>query len=114
MISGDRTGRVPHHHLVFSFGRVRLRTPGPGQVAETNLAAKITFQASKSREDAAKAALAEASKTLRNIRSIYIENFVAAVEKDKITSYRINAKISFDLEPTRVGKQPDSSSGRRR
>src|ERR1700741_4429196 len=47
VISGDLTGCIPHHHLVFSFGRVRLRTPGTGHVAETNIAARMTFQASK-------------------------------------------------------------------
>ena len=45
--SGDLTGCISHHHLVFAFGRVRLRTPAAGQVAETNIAAKITFQGSK-------------------------------------------------------------------
>ena len=47
VISGDLTGCIPHHHLVFSFGRVRLRTPGTGHVAETNIAARITFRRSK-------------------------------------------------------------------
>jgi ketosteroid isomerase-like protein len=47
VISGDLTGCITHHHLVFAFGRVRLRPPGTGQVAETNLAARITFQGSK-------------------------------------------------------------------
>src|SRR6201993_3581852 len=42
--SGDLTGCISHHHLVFAFGRVRLRTPAAGQIAETNIAAKITFQ----------------------------------------------------------------------
>jgi hypothetical protein len=47
VISGDLTGCIPHHHLVFSFGRVRLRSPSTGKVAETNIAAKVTFQGSK-------------------------------------------------------------------
>jgi hypothetical protein len=47
VISGDLTGCIPHHHLVFSFGRVRLRIPGTGHVAETNIAARMTFQGSK-------------------------------------------------------------------
>jgi hypothetical protein len=46
VISADITGCIPHHHLVFSFGRVRLRTPGMDQSAETNLAAEITFNGS--------------------------------------------------------------------
>jgi hypothetical protein len=47
VISGDLTGCITHHHLVFAFGRVRLRPPGTRQVAETNIAAKLTFQGSK-------------------------------------------------------------------
>ena len=47
VISGDLTGCIPHHHLVFSFGRVQLRTPGKGHVAATGIAARITFQRSK-------------------------------------------------------------------
>jgi hypothetical protein len=47
VISGDLTGCIPHHHLVFSFGRVRLQTREAGRLAETNIAAKLTFQGSK-------------------------------------------------------------------
>ena len=47
VISGDLTGCITHHHLVFAFGRVRLRPSGTGQVVETNIAAKISFRASK-------------------------------------------------------------------
>ena len=47
VISGDLTGCIPHHHLIFSFGRVRLRTREAGQPVEINIAAKITFQRSK-------------------------------------------------------------------
>ncbi len=48
------------------------------------------------REDAAQQAVA--SNTLRNIRSVYLKEFEAAVENGKIIQYRINAKISFLLE----------------
>jgi Dodecin len=37
-------------------------------------------------------------KTLRSIRSIYIKELEAKVENDAIVEFRINAKISFDLE----------------
>jgi hypothetical protein len=47
VISGDLTGCITNHQLVFAFGRVRLQTPGMDQPAETNIAAKITFQRSK-------------------------------------------------------------------
>jgi hypothetical protein len=46
VVSGDLTGCITHHQLVFSFGRVRLETPGMDRSAETNIAAKITFHGS--------------------------------------------------------------------
>ena len=75
---------------------------------------EVLAESEKSWEDAAESALAEASKTLRNIRSIYIENFVASVENDKIKTYRVNAKISFDLEAGRAAKSPTGTPTQRR
>jgi flavin-binding protein dodecin len=59
---------------------------------------EVLAQSDKSWEDAAQTAVAEASKTLRNIRSIYIKEFEAAVDNNKITQYRVNAKVSFEIE----------------
>ena len=59
---------------------------------------EVLAQSDKSWEDAAQTAVAEASKTLRNSRSIYITEFEAAVDNNKITSYRVNAKVSFELD----------------
>jgi dodecin len=59
---------------------------------------EVLAESTKGWEDAAQQAVTDASKTLRNIRSIYIENFEATVDQGKIKSYRINAKISFLLE----------------
>lgn len=63
---------------------------------------ELLAQSKKSWEDAAQGAVQEASKTLRNIRSIYIKEFEAAVESGKITQYRVNAKVTFDLETDRT------------
>ena len=49
-------------------------------------------------EDAAKNGIAEASRTLKNIRSIYIKDQSATVENGKITEYRITAKVTFAIE----------------
>jgi dodecin len=65
---------------------------------------EVLAQSETSWEDAAKNALQEAKKTLRNIRSIYIQEFEAKVENDAIAEFRINAKISFDLEESRAEK----------
>ena len=63
---------------------------------------ELLAQSPKSWEDAAQAAVTEASKTLRNIRSIYIKEMTAEVANGKISNYRINAHVSFDLDTERV------------
>jgi flavin-binding protein dodecin len=55
-------------------------------------------ESDKSWEDAAQKAIDKASKTVKNIRSIYIKNFEAKVKNNKIVAYRVDAKISFELE----------------
>ncbi len=59
---------------------------------------ELMSQSRKSWEDATQGAVEEAAKTLRNVRSIYIKEFTAEVEDGKVTNYRINAKVTFDLE----------------
>lgn len=59
---------------------------------------EVLAESSKSWEDAAQQAVADASKTVRNIKSIYIKNLEATVSDGKVNGYRINAKISFMIE----------------
>lgn len=49
-------------------------------------------------EDAAQQAVAKASESLHGIKSFYIKNMEATVEGGKIQSYRINGKITFELD----------------
>ena len=59
---------------------------------------EVLAESNQSWEDAAAQALKKASQTLKNIRSIYIKDFEAKVDNNRITQYRINAKISFLLD----------------
>ena len=59
---------------------------------------EILAQSEKSWEDAAQLAVQEAAKTVRNIKSVYIQEMEATVENDRITYYRVNVKISFAIE----------------
>lgn len=49
-------------------------------------------------EDAAALAVKKASETLHNVRSIYIKDHSGKVENGKITEYRINAQVTFELK----------------
>ncbi len=52
-------------------------------------------------EDAVKTALAEAAKTVDNIKEIYVKNIKAKVEDNQIVEYRATVRISFVVDPDR-------------
>lgn len=49
-------------------------------------------------EEAAEAALREASKTVDQIRSLYIEDIKVIVRDNKIAKYRLNTKVTFVIK----------------
>ncbi len=59
---------------------------------------EVIAQSDKSFDDAAQQAVREATKTVRGIKSIWIDNFTGVVEGDRIVEYRVNAKLSFLIE----------------
>ncbi|MFP4640296.1 MAG: dodecin family protein [Guyparkeria sp.] len=59
---------------------------------------EVLAESDKSWEDAADQAIARASRSVHGIKSIYIKEFEAKVENNKIVKYRINAKITFQLD----------------
>ncbi|MBK9013959.1 MAG: dodecin domain-containing protein [Saprospiraceae bacterium] len=58
---------------------------------------EVMGSSNKSWEDAAQSVVAEAAKTLKGIRSIYIKDMSAKVENNKIVEYRVNGKLSFSI-----------------
>ncbi len=60
---------------------------------------ELMASSEKSWEDAAAQAVSEAGRTVKNIRSIYIQDHSAVVRSNKITEYRNNAKVSFEVSP---------------
>lgn len=66
---------------------------------------EILSESPRSWEDAAQNVVAEASKTLHNVRSVYIKEFSASVDAEKVTSYRVNAKVTFEMERGDHGKR---------
>ncbi|MBE0414120.1 dodecin family protein [Yoonia sp.] len=59
---------------------------------------EVLAESKDSFEGAARNAVAQAAKTVRNVKSIYIKEMTAQVEGDQIVNYRVNAKITFLLE----------------
>lgn len=47
---------------------------------------------------AVEAAVNESAKTLRNIRSVYVEGIQALVRDGQVAGYRVNAKVTFVVD----------------
>lgn len=48
-------------------------------------------------EDATKKAVKHAAKTVKNIRSVYVQEQSAIVKNDDVTEFRVNLKITFEV-----------------
>jgi len=60
---------------------------------------EIKASSMKSFDDAVKQGIARSSKTLKNVRSAWVENQEVLVnEKGEISEYRVQLKVTFILE----------------
>jgi flavin-binding protein dodecin len=58
---------------------------------------EVLSQSDKGWEDAAQAAVRDAAKTVKNIKSIYVKNMEGVVKDGKIVQYRVNANLTFEV-----------------
>jgi len=58
---------------------------------------EITAQSTKSFEDALRVGIARANKTLKNVKSAWIQEQKVKIESGKITEFRVNMKVTFVL-----------------
>lgn len=58
---------------------------------------EIMTSSSHSWEEATKIAVKTAGETIKGIRSVYIQHLSALVEDNKISEFRVNAKITFEV-----------------
>jgi dodecin len=66
---------------------------------------ELMAKSTKGWEDAVQQAVDEASKTLKNIRSIYIQDQSAVISNNKIVEYRITVKLSFEIKQSSKSKK---------
>lgn len=59
---------------------------------------EILANSEKSWEDATKNAVKQASKTVKNIKSVYVQDQSAMVKGDDITEFRVNVKLTFEVK----------------
>ena len=58
---------------------------------------ELLASSDKSWEDATQNAVKMAAKTVKEIRSVYVQDISVVVKKDKIIEFRVNAKVTFEV-----------------
>lgn len=59
---------------------------------------EVLANSSKSWEDATKQAVKQASKSVKNIKSVFVQSQSAVVNDDEVVEFRVNLKITFEVE----------------
>ncbi|WP_046743892.1 dodecin family protein [Kordia zhangzhouensis] len=59
---------------------------------------EVLSNSKKSWEDATARAVKQAAKSVKNIRSVYVQEQSAIVDENAITEFRVNVKITFEVK----------------
>ena len=59
---------------------------------------EVLSNSDKSWEDATEKAVAKASKSVKGIRSVFVQSQSAVVEDGKVTEFRVNLKLTFQIK----------------
>lgn len=60
---------------------------------------ELMSDSKKSWEDATEKAVSKAGKSVKNIKSVWVQDFAATVDGDgKISSYRVTCKVTFEVK----------------
>jgi dodecin len=59
---------------------------------------EVLSSSATSWEDATKKAVEKATKSVKHIRSVYVQDQSASVKDGKVSEFRVNLKITFELE----------------
>ena len=59
---------------------------------------EVLSDSKKSWEDATANAVKRASKSVNDIKSAYVQNQSVVVKNGKVTAYRVNVKVTFEVK----------------
>jgi len=59
---------------------------------------EVLANSEKSWEDATRKAVKQASKSVKNIKSVFVQSQSAVVNDDAVTEFRVNLKLTFEVK----------------
>jgi flavin-binding protein dodecin len=68
---------------------------------------ELVGSSTESWEDAVRSAVAEASRTLRGVTGVDVQDWTASVEDGEIVEYKANVKVAFGIESENEGDEEE-------
>ena len=59
---------------------------------------EVLANSDKSWEDATRKAVKHASKSVKHIKSVFVQSQSAVVNDDEVTEFRVNVKLTFEVK----------------
>lgn len=59
---------------------------------------EVLANSEKSWEDATRKAVKQASKSVKNIKSVFVQSQSAVVNDEAVTEFRVNLKLTFEVK----------------
>ncbi len=59
---------------------------------------EVSAESPESYEDAVRKAVKDVSRTVKNVRSVYVKESLAEVEDGNVTQFRVICKITFEVQ----------------
>ena len=59
---------------------------------------EVLANSDKSWEEATRKAVKQASKSVKNIKSVFVQSQSAVVDGDNVTEFRVNLKLTFEVK----------------
>lgn len=59
---------------------------------------EVLSNSDKSWEEATRKAVKQASKSVKNIKSVFVQSQSAVVNGDEVTEFRVNLKVTFEVK----------------
>ncbi|GEO18984.1 dodecin family protein [Microvirga aerophila] len=70
---------------------------------------ELSSESPESWEEATRQAVERASRTIRNIRAVWVKEFEAVVDGNTLTQFRVDVKISFELDKAQSVETEDTA-----
>ncbi|MDF1578143.1 MAG: dodecin family protein, partial [Desulfobulbales bacterium] len=82
----------------YRFVRMKRQRQGGEKMASVAKIVELSADSEKSFEDAMETGITRATRTIKNIKSVWVKDQEVLIEDNRIKTYRVHMKVTFKLE----------------